>query len=173
MAQKYRIKLSKTLIDSIYKQNSIPVITWEPWINTFEGDFNSENHHVYNLIETGYFDNYIADFANTLKPIKHPVFLRFAHEFDNPFYPWYVTGDKASEKLKNAWIHTYEIFQKNKARIMWYGFGTRGNRSMLPLFIQAKLMLIGLRKHTKLRRLKSDGKSQEFEALYKPIPRRV
>ncbi|MDN3666878.1 glycosyltransferase [Algibacter miyuki] len=159
----------KTLIDSIYKQNSIPVITWEPWINTFEGDFNSENHHVYNLIETGYFDNYIADFANTLKTYKHPVFLRFAHEFDNPFYPWYVTGDKASEKFKNAWIHTYEIFKKQGADNVvwiWNPWKPEHVASFYPGEAYVDWIGVNILNYGDLNQ---DGKSQEFEALYKPF----
>ncbi len=110
----------RTLVDSIFEQKSIPFITWEPWLNTFESDKSIEGKHVYDLIVEGYFDNFMANFADDLKSYNRPVFLRFAHEFDNPFYPWYVEGEDAATKFKTAWIHTYEIFRKRGANnIVW------------------------------------------------------
>src|SRR5690606_31504273 len=46
------------LLDSIYSQKSIPMITWEPWLNTFEDEIN-DSAHVYDLIAQGFFDYYI------------------------------------------------------------------------------------------------------------------
>ncbi len=107
------------LLDSIYSQRSIPMITWEPWLNSFEDEINQERP-VFELIDEGNFDDYITRFAEKLKSLKRPVFLRFAHEFDNPFYPWYIGGDDASVKFKKAWIHTYEIFKKIEAHnVIW------------------------------------------------------
>lgn len=107
------------LLTSIYQRKSIPLITWEPWINTFDKQETS-NYHVFDLISSGYFDRYIKSFAVKLKELKRPVFLRFAHEFDNPFYPWYVEGDNAPLRFKTAWIHTYEIFKDIGAdNVIW------------------------------------------------------
>jgi len=112
-------KFPLSLLDSIYKQKSIPMITWEPWLNSFKDEIDSSKH-VFELIEEGYFDNYLANFAQKLKKLHRPVFLRFAHEFDNPFYPWHFEGDNASLKFKKAWIHTYEIFKNTEANnVIW------------------------------------------------------
>ncbi len=106
------------LLDSIYNEKSIPMITWEPWLTSFGGEVNGK--HVFDLISDGYFDNYIASFAVKLKNLKRPVFLRFAHEYDNPFYPWYSNDINASEKFKKAWVHTYEIFKNVEAyNVIW------------------------------------------------------
>lgn len=108
----------ESLLDSIYMQKSIPMITWEPWLNSFAKDVD-DSKHVYELIEQGYFDHFITEFAEKLKNIKRPIFLRFAHEFDNPFYPWYVSSDDAIN-FKKAWIHTYEIFKNSDAvNVIW------------------------------------------------------
>jgi cellulose synthase (UDP-forming) len=108
-----------SLMDSIYMQKSIPMITWEPWINFFEDEYK-QGRHVFDLIEEGYFDAFIARFAENLKNLQRPVFLRFAHEFDNPFYPWYSNSDAAAAKFKKAWVHTYEIFKNNGAvNVIW------------------------------------------------------
>jgi cellulose synthase (UDP-forming) len=107
------------LLDSIYRQKSIAMITWEPWLDSFKDELIQEKH-VFELIEEGYFDDFITRFAEKLKNLDRPVFLRFAHEFDNPFYPWYIAGDSASEKFKKAWIHSYEIFKKTEAyNVIW------------------------------------------------------
>jgi cellulose synthase (UDP-forming) len=111
-------KLPVFFLDSIYSQKALPLITWEPW--TFSIDADKRGKHVFDLIEEGYFDEYIRDFAVNLKSLKRPVFLRFAHEFDNPLYPWYVFGLEGSVKFKKAWIHTYEIFKNNGAEnVIW------------------------------------------------------
>ena len=107
------------LLDSVYYQKSIPMITWEPWTNSFQDEIEGDKH-VFELIEEGYFDDFITSFAEKLKNLERPVFLRFAHEFDNPFYPWNVQGDSASVLFKNAWIHAYEIFKKIEANnVIW------------------------------------------------------
>ncbi len=110
----------KTLIDSIYAQKSMPLITWEPWLNSFENDEGIKGRNLYELIEEGRFDNYIQSFAKVLKKFNRPVFIRFAHEFDNPFYPWYIEGVKGSKSFKTAWVHTYEIFKNVEAdNVIW------------------------------------------------------
>ena len=111
-------KLPFSFLDSIYSQKALPLITWEPWT----GFNNKENvgEHVFDLIEEGYFDDYIRKFANGLKLLNRPVFLRFAHEFDNPIYPWYVEGYEGSVKFKKAWIHAYELFKNIGAEnVVW------------------------------------------------------
>jgi beta-mannanase len=110
--------LPGALLDSIYRQKSLAMITWEPWLNSFDGEKNS-GKHVFELITEGYFDDFIASFSRKLKAIQRPVFLRFAHEFDNPFYPWFVDTTQ-NNLFKKAWIHTYEIFKSNGAEnVLW------------------------------------------------------
>ncbi len=100
------------LDSTIHQHSSIPMITWEPWVN--------DDSHVYDLITIGHFDEHISEFADQLRDLNKPVFLRFAHEFDNPFYPWYRSDNLAASSFKNAWIHTYEIFKKRNAHnVIW------------------------------------------------------
>jgi cellulose synthase (UDP-forming) len=111
-------ELPISFLDSVYNQKALPLITWEPWINFI--DQEKEGRHVFDLIEEGYFDDYIQKFAGELKSLNRPVFFRFAHEFDNPYYPWYAGGHEGSAKFKKAWIHAYEIFKKIGAEnVIW------------------------------------------------------
>ncbi|MBJ7881748.1 glycosyltransferase family 2 protein [Gelidibacter salicanalis] len=155
------------LIDSIYKQQSMPVITWEPWLNTFED--NIKDQHVYDLIVMGYFDRYLARFANTLKAINKPVFLRFAHEFDNPFYPWFIEGDNASEKFKSAWVHTYEIFKKEGADNViwiWNPWKSHNISAFYPGKAYVDWMGVNVLNYGNLN---ADNTWYEFDALYQPF----
>jgi len=156
------------LIDSIYSQKSIPMITWEPWLDSFADELN-DSIHVYELIEAGYFDNYIKSFAEKLKNLHRPVFLRFVHEFDNPFYPWYVNGDDASVKFKKVWIHTYEIFKNNGATNViwiWNPWKSKNVASFYPGKEYVDWIGVNILNYGKLNQ---DGKWYDFKDLYEPF----
>jgi cellulose synthase (UDP-forming) len=104
---------------SVYNRGAIPMITWEPWLNTFL-DSLPEDKHVNESIIAGHLDTYINEFSIELKKINQPVFLRFSHEFDNPFYPWYDNTANASDKFKEAWVHVHDIFKENGVEnVIW------------------------------------------------------
>lgn len=107
------------LMNSIYEKNSIPMITWEPWASTLSGNDSLQElqneQKVFKHIANGRFDNYIRQFAKTLKSQEKPVFLRFAHEFDNPQYPWSAAGNNTPEEFKTAWKHVHKIFKEEGA----------------------------------------------------------
>ncbi len=108
----------KIEIEAIYKRNAIAMITWEPWIPEAIG--NPENLHIFELISLGAFDAYISNMATELKNLEAPVLLRFAHEFDNPFYPWFVNDSEGFQNLSIAWQHIHNIFQQEEAyNVQW------------------------------------------------------
>ncbi|WP_299392681.1 glycosyltransferase [uncultured Gelidibacter sp.] len=103
----------------VYQQKALPMITWEPWVNSFNDDTPFRGH-VYDSIISGFFDDFIAKFAKQIKNLEGPVFLRFAHEFDNPFYQWYDDRDNAAENFKKSWIHVWNIFREQEANnVIW------------------------------------------------------
>lgn len=105
------------MLDSIQQKEAIPMITWEPWIS---GSANSEEKKkTLKYISEGHLDDYINAFANKLKSYNHPIFLRFAHEYDNPNYPW---SNSTPEEFKAAWIHVYNIIKAQgatKVMMVW------------------------------------------------------
>ncbi|MBV5316069.1 MAG: glycosyltransferase [Prolixibacteraceae bacterium] len=158
----------QSLLDSIYIQKSIPMITWEPWLNTFESELKS-NKHVFELIAEGYFDNYLASFAEKLKNLQRPVFLRFAHEFDNPFYPWYVSGEDGEVKFKKAWTHTYEIFkdiEANNVIWIWNPWKPENVASFYPGKEYVDWIGVNVLNYGSLNQ---DGKGHAFKDLYEPF----
>lgn len=156
------------LIDSVYLQKSIPMITWEPWLNTFTGEIDP-GKHVYELIEEGYFDNYILSFSEKLKKLERPVFLRFAHEFDNPFYPWFIKGGDAALKFKRAWIHTYELFKNNEANNViwiWNPWKPENVASFYPGREYVDWFGVNILNYGDLN---EDGEWHDFKSLYEPF----
>ena len=115
---------SSKLISGIYDKNALPMISWEPWASNFaQSDSLPELKNEKNIlkyIKNGHFDNYVERFATYLKSFNKPVFLRFAHEFDNPYYPWSKTGGNTPDDFKAAWKHIYKIFQDCGAdNVVW------------------------------------------------------
>ncbi|MDO1451220.1 glycosyltransferase family 2 protein [Rhodocytophaga aerolata] len=107
--------LPDTLWKEIIQKDAIPMITWEPWTNLFTKYTNhpdiSQNRKVFFYITKGYFDAYIDTMAITLRSLGHPVYLRFAHEMDNPMYPWSTTGGNSPEEFIAAWRYVHNRFE--------------------------------------------------------------
>ena len=156
-----------SVIDSVYLNNSIPMITWEPWLNTFEDEI-ADNDHVYDLISGGFFDDYISEFADKLKGLEKPVFLRFAHELDNPFYPWFIEGNEAATTFKEAWIHTYEIFKNRDTHNViwiWNPWKAENIVDFYPGREYVDWIGINILNYAEYNQ---DGKWHDFESLYEP-----
>ena len=102
-------------LKAIYANASIPMITWEPWASGFAfakaNDTLAREYKVLKHIASGTYDGYIKAFAEKLKAYQKPVFLRFAHEFDNPAYPWSSKGNNTASEFVAAWQHVHTIFE--------------------------------------------------------------
>jgi cellulose synthase/poly-beta-1,6-N-acetylglucosamine synthase-like glycosyltransferase len=118
------ISKHKEDIKNILDQKRIPLVTWEPWASTFKMSDSipslSNEKNVMHYIASGYFDAYIREFASFIKAQDKPVFLRFAHEFDNPAYPWSPAGENQPEEFIKAWRHVHDVFGKLGAQqVVW------------------------------------------------------
>jgi len=115
--------VSKPLMDSVYQTNATPMITWEPWQNLFN-DFakasGGKDEHVFANIMTGKYNDYITKVARQLRALNRPVFIRFAHEADNPLYPWSATGNNTAAQFKAAWRYIHDLFISQHAyNVIW------------------------------------------------------
>ena len=124
-------------VQAILELGSIPVITWEPWLT----DFDANKYPNLRSIETrdksgladiakGIYDFYIRSWALSAAKINKPIFIRFAHEMNDPYrYPWGPHNNSAKDFI-SAWRHVYKIFKEEGAdNIIWiwsphpaYGF---------------------------------------------------
>lgn len=166
-------QVPKRQIENIYHSGYWPMITWEPWMNDFRAADSipeiQENRQVFEKILSGSFDAYIDGIAVQLKSFAAPVFLRFAHEFDNPAYPWSETGGNSPEEFVDAWRYVQDRFTKLGAYNviwMWNPFKSTNIESYFPG--EAYVDWIGV---TSLNygTLNQDGKWHTFHGLYEPF----
>lgn len=111
---------------AIYDLGSLPLITWEPWLN----DFNREEHHLPKVadpnkegmkaVAKGEYDFYIKKWAEKVKEFGHIVFIRFGHEMNDPYrYPWGPQNNKPKDFIA-AWQHIVRVFKNmNVYNVMW------------------------------------------------------
>ncbi|WP_316748137.1 glycosyltransferase family 2 protein [Pedobacter gandavensis] len=116
--------LPQETIDSIYNNGSIPMVTWEPWQNLFaQNKINGEDKKdlkVFNKVLDGAYDAYLKKFSDQLKALNRPVYLRFAHEMDNPAYPWSRVGNNTPDEYRAAWKYIHQYFSKNAVyNVIW------------------------------------------------------
>ena len=157
-----------SLIDSIYAHKSIPLITWEPQLDSADIEINDKKH-VFECIGEGFYDMYITHFAQKVKNFNHPIFLRFAPEFDNPYSPLDSSAENASIIFKKAWIHTYEIFKKSGAHnVIWIWNPWKSEN--IPLFYPGEEYVdwIGVN-ILNFGSLNQDGKWHNFDFFYDPF----
>ncbi len=112
------------LLKKIRERGSIPMITWEPWTTTFPEFKNdpdlSREREVCRAIFDGRFDFYIKAYAKLIREYQWPVCLRFAHEPDNPAYPWSETGGNSNAEYIAAFRHVVELFEhEGVSNITW------------------------------------------------------
>jgi cellulose synthase/poly-beta-1,6-N-acetylglucosamine synthase-like glycosyltransferase/beta-mannanase len=111
-------------LDSIYRQGSLPMITWEPWQTLFDGPGRpataEKERKIFQRIVRGNYDSFLDRSCKALKALARPVFLRFAHEADNPFYPWSPTGGNTPLEFTDAWKYVHDYFSsRNVFNVIW------------------------------------------------------
>jgi hypothetical protein len=104
---------------ALYDLGSIPMITWEPWLNDFDPLYfvhnNSGNADVnkggLKAIAEGKYDAYIDKWAVDAKKFGMPFFLRWGHEMNDPYrYPWGEQNNLPEDYI-NAWRHVVNRFR--------------------------------------------------------------
>ncbi|PSL24066.1 glycosyltransferase [Chitinophaga ginsengisoli] len=115
-----RCFLQDSLMNAIYQTDAVPMITWEPWAGLFhvsrEDTSLMRERKMMQHISQGYFDEYLQKFAEQVRKLERPVFIRFGHEPDNPAYPWSGTGLNTPEEYVQAWRYVHDYFDRAGAR---------------------------------------------------------
>lgn len=113
---------------NILNMGSLPVITWEPWLNEFDpaefpevDPFKDRNKKGLADIAKGFYDSYIIEWARDLKASKYPVFLRLGHEMNDPYrYAWGPQNGNTADDFIKAWQHVYSVFKKIEVKnVIW------------------------------------------------------
>ncbi|MCC5938211.1 MAG: glycosyltransferase [Lunatimonas sp.] len=169
--------------EAILEHGAIPMITWEPWSSYFEGLSDVEDlaneKKVFKYIVEGYFDEYIEATAIAIRDLDAPVFLRFAHEVDNPMYPWSATGGNTAEEFMEAWKYIHYKFEFAGAQnVSWVftpwspdaieSYFPYGSDSSISEFVD----WIGL---TALNygAAAADGQAVDFDQIYLPYQEKI
>jgi cellulose synthase (UDP-forming) len=123
----------------IINHGGIPMVTWEPWSNLFVAysdiDDLKNNRKVFKYIVEGYFDTYIDQMAEALRDLNSPVFLRFAHEMENPMYSWSKTGENTADEYVEAWKYLHLRFERvgaHNVSWVWSPWSVEGFESYFP-----------------------------------------
>ena len=112
------------LIRKSRQKGAVTMISWEPWTNTFPELSGhpelGENRKVFKAITDGVFDAYLQAYSEKVKELEMPLFIRFAHEPENPQYPWSTAGENTSEEYIAAWQYVVGFFRKEGAdNVLW------------------------------------------------------
>lgn len=116
-------RFNKRWGNAIIAHNSIPLITWEPWVPITgydrSDDLIYQEDYLLQNITDGKFDSYITRFAKDVKQFQHPIIIRFAHEMNGNWYPWASTFNTPEEYIA-SWRHVHTIFEQEGANnVIW------------------------------------------------------
>lgn len=112
---------------AIYDLGSIPMITWEPWLNDFDpGQFprletaDKINKNGMKAITAGVYDAYLNTWAKSARDFQAPLYVRLGHEMNDPYrYPWGPQNNKQEEFIA-AWVHVVNLFRNAGANnVIW------------------------------------------------------
>jgi hypothetical protein len=121
--QRFPLQLATAICDT----GSVPVITWEPWLTDFENKRHpllplrdARDRHGMAAVARGDYDFYVDMWAADAARFGRPLFLRFAHEMNDPYrYPWGPQNNTNHEHIA-AWRHVRERFERAGARnVIW------------------------------------------------------
>ncbi|MBA4744878.1 MAG: glycosyltransferase [Muricauda sp.] len=148
------------------------MITWEPWLNAMPATDSLDRTTAQNKglasIGDGSFDSYIKQFATQVRALDIPVFLRFAHEFDNPAYPWYSDDKYADREFVSAWKYVHDIFESlyvDNVKWVWNPWKPEDFENFYPGDSYVDYMGVDLLNYGSFN---SDGIWYNFEELYLP-----
>ncbi len=115
------------LVTAIWDLGSVPVITWEPWLTDFENGRHPNlplrdvrEKHGLAGVGGGDYDFYVDEWAAAAATFGKPIFIRFAHEMNDPYrYPWGPQNNTKEEYIA-AWRHVVERFRRAGANnVIW------------------------------------------------------
>lgn len=116
------------MVETIDRLGSVPMITWEPWVTDFDPRVRTNlpptaerEYASLAAIAKGEYDFYVAPWAEAAAKFGKPIFLRFAHEMNDPYrYPWGPQNGNRPDDFIGAWRRVHDIFQKKGAtNVIW------------------------------------------------------
>jgi hypothetical protein len=116
------------MVETIDRLGSVPMITWEPWVRDFDErrrtnlpPLAEREYATLAAVARGEYDFHLAPWATAAAEYGKPIFMRFAHEMNDPYrYPWGPQNGNRPDDFIAAWRHVHQIFQKMGAtNVLW------------------------------------------------------
>jgi hypothetical protein len=142
-------------LQATYSKQALPLLTVEPWLG---------KGPVYEAIINGTYDSLFTALADQLAALQQPLFFRFAHEAENPRYPWSLSQENTPEAFIKAWRYVHDLFIKEGARkVIWVWNPWKPSAaSFFPGRAYVDWIGVNVLDYS------MDG-SQSFDALYRPF----
>lgn len=115
------------MANAIWDMGSVPVITWEPWLTEFDGRRHTHlplreqrDSHGMGAVARGDYDFHIDAWAAAASRFARPIYIRFAHEMNDPYrYPW-GPQNNTKEEFIAAWQRVVTRFRAAGAtNVIW------------------------------------------------------
>jgi len=115
------------LAEAVSELGSIPVITWEPWLSTFENSLHPDlplrevrERGGLATVARGDYDFYLDAWAAQAAAFGKPVLVRLAHEMNDPYrYSWGPQNNQPQDFIA-AWRHVVDRFRAAGAHnVLW------------------------------------------------------
>jgi hypothetical protein len=106
------------LFRTVAESGRAPLLTWEPWDPAAGAE---QPRYRLARIARGVYDDYLRDWARSLRAAGTTVYLRPMHEMNGTWYPWSgtVNGNSARD-YREAWRHIHEVFDRAGAdNVRW------------------------------------------------------
>ncbi len=120
--------LNPRFVGPIVARGAIPMITWEPDLDT--GEPTGQPSYSPARIAAGAYDSYVRRAAREAAAYGQPFLLRFAHEMNGGWYQWGAIPGNTPADYIAMWRHVVSIFREEGAtnvRWVWspnvYGLG--------------------------------------------------
>jgi hypothetical protein len=115
------------LVEAVDAVGSIPVITWEPWLSSFQDRLHphlppleERDRGGLASIARGDYDFYLDAWGREAARWGRPILVRPAHEFNDPYrYPWGPHNNQAPDFIA-AWRHIVDRFRiMGASNVLW------------------------------------------------------
>jgi hypothetical protein len=117
------------LVRAVDAHGATAMITWEPWLTEFrrtKPDTAAAIRTDLRAIARGGYDDYVRSWARDAVVFGKPFFLRFAHEMNNPQYPWSDAAGNTPEDFQDAWRHVWRVFRDEGAKNVAWVWSPKG-----------------------------------------------
>jgi hypothetical protein len=163
----------RALMRSVAQHGAMAMITWEPWLSAFARNHGRAGYATrtdLREIVDGEYDEYIRSWAREAAVHGRVFLLRFAHEMNNPQYPWSVQAGNRPEDFIAAWRHVWTLFREEGARNVVWVWSPQGEPpdALYPGGEYVDWVGLGVFNYGVF---SGDGGWHSFEFVYEPIYR--